>query len=575
VRVTVSTGHDATWPDVAYNSQIDQYLVVWKAHKSTWGRRVDARGEPRGTAFEIASGPTIGDGQPEVAYDSKRNRYLVIWGRADGLVYQMYGRFVPWDGPDPALPPFAIDPARPASTDLYALAYGSTPDEFLVVWANKDAGSGRDVIAGRRVKGAGGFAAGTFLIAAGSPDSRGNPDVAYNDQRNQYLVVYDNYPESSGEDIYATRLSATGSRMGGGEFAIASWPGQERGPSVASCTGSDQYLVGWHGLPTPGDGFWVHFVSGLGGLGSVLQLEDFDWWVHHRPLDVACGVTGMDMEDPRYVATWGISFDLEGNTFAHEIRPNGALSERLELGHYTSSSAVAGGAINSLVAWETEGTDPDPESDIYASIVGNTKPTASFTVTPAEGNSTRTFSFDASASRDATDPPSQLQVRWDWDDGTGTSWSHERTATHKFPLDAGLLLNLYSVDLEVTDGTGPTGTDTIFKVVLVHNTPPTASFTIHPTSDRTTQTPLQFDASASSDPEGGTLEVRWDWDNDGTYDTAWSAAKTATHTFSVAGHYTVLAQVRDPVQLTGETVRYLWVYEEGTAQRAYLPLVSR
>ncbi len=250
VQVT-GTGHDARWPDVAYNSTYNQYLVVWKGGKSIWGRRVTDRGEPWGTEFEIVRNSTVGDGRPRVAYDSKRNRYLVIWGRDDGLGYQMYGRFVPWDGPDSALAPFAIDPSKPASTQVYALAYGSSPDEFLVVWVNRDTGSTRDMVAGRRVKAGGGFPMGTFVIAAGSPDNRGNPDVAYNAQRNQYLVVYDDYPKVN-ENIYGKRLSATGTPMAGGEFAIADWPGDEIDPTVASCPATDQYLVGWHGIPHAG-----------------------------------------------------------------------------------------------------------------------------------------------------------------------------------------------------------------------------------------------------------------------------------------------------------------------------------
>ncbi len=567
------TGHDARWPDVAYNSTYNQYLVVWKGGKSIWGRRVDGRGKPWGNVFEIASGPTSGDGRPRVAFDTQRNRYLVIWGRADGLAYQMYGRFVPWDGPDPALVPFAIDPSKPASTQVYALAYGSSPDEFLVVWVNRDAGSTRDMVAGRRVKAGGGFPMGTFVIAAGSLDNRGNPDVAYNAQRNQYLVVYDDYPKVN-ENIYGKRLSATGIPIAGGEFAIADWPGDEIDPAVASCPATDQYLVAWHGIPTPGDGVWARFVSGLGGLGSMVTLDEFPWWSYHYPLDLACGVTELEMEDPRYLVTWSTSFDLDGTSYAREILTTGSQSDEVQIDRWTGAIAVAGGAINHLVAWETSGSDYDGYTDIYARIVGNTIPKASFTVTPGDAPSTTVFAFDASASNDATDPPSQLQVRWDWGDGDHTTWSRDRTATHKFPLDPGYILNLYRVELEVTDGTGPTTTDTTSTVVLVRNAPPTAAFTVQPATGNTLTT-FHFDASGSADPEGGALEVRWDWNNDGAYDTAWSATKIASHAFGQTGIHIIRAQVRDPVQLTGVTTRNVYVSEGGAPSRAYLPLISR
>lgn len=92
------------------------------------------------------------------------------------------------------------------------------------------------------------------------------------------------------------------------------------------------------------------------------------------------------------------------------------------------------------------------------------------------------------------------------------------------------------------------------------NTPPTATFTVAPPSG-TTGTVFNFDGSGSSDAEdpASALQVRWDWESDGTYDTAWSTTKTATHTFGRAGTYTVRMVVQDTGGLTAVASRAVTV----------------
>ena len=176
----------------------------------------------------------------------------------------------------------------------------------------------------------------------------------------------------------------------------------------------------------------------------------------------------------------------------------------------------------------------------------NTAPTASFSIDPTSGTIQTVFTFDASGSSDNEDATNVLQVRWDWEnDGTyDTNYSTTKTATHQYST-----VGTYIVKLEVKDSDGLIHTTT--KTVSVTNTAPTASFSIDPTSG-TIQTVFTFDASGSSDNEDATnvLQVRWDWENDGTYDTNYSTTKTATHQYSTAGTYTVKLEVKDTGDLT-------------------------
>src|SRR2546427_5234892 len=82
------------------------------------------------------------------------------------------------------------------------------------------------------------------------------------------------------------------------------------------------------------------------------------------------------------------------------------------------------------------------------------------------------------------------------------------------------------------------------------NAPPTADFVWAPTLGNTS-TMFVFTAQASDDHDlPSAIQVRWDWDGDETWDTSWSTTKTATHTFSAAGDYTVAVRAIDSGGLT-------------------------
>ena len=91
-------------------------------------------------------------------------------------------------------------------------------------------------------------------------------------------------------------------------------------------------------------------------------------------------------------------------------------------------------------------------------------PIAMFTVVPANGNISTTFSFDASGCSDFDEPTSSLQVRWDWDgDGSyDTNYSNIKTAKHLFS-DHGTK----NIILQVMDNSGLT--DTATQRVFIKN----------------------------------------------------------------------------------------------------------
>ncbi|MCK4367783.1 MAG: right-handed parallel beta-helix repeat-containing protein [Thermoplasmata archaeon] len=187
--------------------------------------------------------------------------------------------------------------------------------------------------------------------------------------------------------------------------------------------------------------------------------------------------------------------------------------------------------------------------------VENTPPLADFTIIPLQGNVSTIFEVDASSSADLEDSVTNLEVRWDWeDDGVwDTTWSTVKIAQHQYARPG-----KYTIHLEVRDTYG--ATDRTRKQVSVENTPPTASFDVLPTSGSIT-TVFHVDASSSWDLEDSItdLEVRWDWEDDGTWDTSWSAEKTASHQYASLGTHTICLEVRDTDALTNNATKHISV----------------
>jgi parallel beta-helix repeat protein len=106
----------------------------------------------------------------------------------------------------------------------------------------------------------------------------------------------------------------------------------------------------------------------------------------------------------------------------------------------------------------------------------------------------------------------------------------------------------------------PWATSPFNLTMTLPNCPPIASFVITPLSG-TTSTTFTVDASSSLDVEDkvSSLQVRWDWENDGVWDTTYTATKTATHTYSAVGTKTIKLEVKDTDGLTGRVTRTLIV----------------
>ncbi len=297
-----------TEPVVAYNSQHDEYLVVWNywpgvaTNINIYAARVTPYGHVLGT-FTIAFGPNL-QSSPGVAYDPDLDRYLVVWKYDNGTDYDIMGRFIPWNGTADALPEFIVND-NPMDQQNARVVYNAHPSwpEFLVVMDDYQS-SGTWGITGVRVSTNPDGSANTtqFTIADQAPDARFTPDVTYNLSRNEYLVTYQGTDATATTGIFATRLEANGNALDdgdgdpadGGEFEIEAAASQDVNAAVISCMNRNQYLVVWEKYLSAGHyDLYGRFVSGTGTPDPAFQITNRA--VNETNPDLACQPEGDHM----------------------------------------------------------------------------------------------------------------------------------------------------------------------------------------------------------------------------------------------------------------------------------------
>ena len=105
------------------------------------------------------------------------------------------------------------------------------------------------------------------------------------------------------------------------------------------------------------------------------------------------------------------------------------------------------------------------------------------------------------------------------------------------------------------------------SIKLIDNTPPNALFTVSPSSG-TTSTIFVFDASGSTDHQDTItlLQVRWDIDGNGIWDTDWDFEKTIRLQYSNEITYTAILEVKDTKGLTGTDTTSIIISYSGSGE---------
>ena len=192
-------------------------------------------------------------------------------------------------------------------------------------------------------------------------------------------------------------------------------------------------------------------------------------------------------------------------------------------------------------------------------------PQANLVISPSTGQISRPFTFDASDSRNAQGTAGKLEYRFQFRNGEDwTQWSTKSVQTYT-PMDIGTL----RVRLQVRDK-DTQAVQTTYRTYRVLGD--LSGYARIEVSTRTPKAgePIRFEliVSLPRTDDKDDVQVRWDFDSDGVYETGFSRTKIAWHTYDLTEvrQLSPTAEVKFPGGVTQVIRRIQYVSARGTSR---------
>lgn len=358
---TAQNPGDQYEPAVAWDNEHKRWLVVWEQDisgvRAIVGRVINNGGAPLTDSFFISDDPAKDATLPDVVYDPGHDRYLVVWvHQFSATDTDILGRFVTWDGLQPAVP-FPVE--NPTNLQFApAVEYNPPPvDEYFVVWENLVDFDPETIRAKRLYPDSGSQVGPSFEVVGDTTFHRRKPAVAWNADAGRYLVTYERYEGTAQEDVYAASVSYSGTVFSP-DLGIAGYAPDENQIDVAACDGS--WMVVWKNGQDPDGQIYARPVAGDLALGTSTNVSMP--YVAARWPAVDCIPHGVG-----YFLVWeqGFTGGLYGVAGAF-VAGDGTLLDKFnvlgtgqaETRNFTRPAVSIGDYLNrAYVVWETDRAD--------------------------------------------------------------------------------------------------------------------------------------------------------------------------------------------------------------------------
>lgn len=227
---------DAGFPHVAYNSETNEYLVVWQADDNTGGlsdNQVKAFGQRINAETGVAVGDddfrisiSDSDGGSQVAFNAVENEYLIVWSDRTEIFAQRLDASGGKIGSEAS-----IGNKSDGDEFVTSVAHNALNNEFMVVWDDVEFGVDFFQDFGQRLDataspiGDDDFQVSNARNGADDTSLGEGAVVIYNSANNEYLAAWDGDLDfvsgDSALEIFAQRLDASTGGEIGGDFQVS------------------------------------------------------------------------------------------------------------------------------------------------------------------------------------------------------------------------------------------------------------------------------------------------------------------------------------------------------------------
>ena len=228
-------------PALAYNAERGEYLAVWQNDRGgncddIYAQRIAANGQLLGDWFSISAGCPTDRRFPQVAYNTRHDQYLVVFVCVDTTGHQsLCARRVSGTGQLYDQTDLIISSNTTFSPDV---TYAYTSDNYLIAWIDISLSPLTYTVKTAAIDHLGSLVVEKTVTASSQPKS--SLAIAYNRHANRHLLVWEQ--ENGGHDIMGIQVLGDGEDSWGPIKTYADEVDDCRMPAVAALPTSDSTI---------------------------------------------------------------------------------------------------------------------------------------------------------------------------------------------------------------------------------------------------------------------------------------------------------------------------------------------